>query len=85
MPGLRRGELRGLFCEDIDLQAGLIHIRRSWDLCEGEIAEKSAACKRDIPIPAKLTELLAVHFESHDGRTFAFPGYRTLGRRLRGV
>jgi integrase len=77
--GLRRGELRGLFCEDVDLDAGLIKVRRGWDLCEGEIAEKTAAGKRDIPIPAKLADLLVAHFASHDGRTFAFPGYGRWG------
>jgi integrase len=39
--GLRRGELMALRIEDVDLGAGLIHVRRGWDVVEGEIATKS--------------------------------------------
>lgn len=39
--GLRRGELMALRREDVDLAAGVIHVRRGWDAVEGEIATKS--------------------------------------------
>jgi integrase len=39
--GLRRGELMALRIEDVDLATGVIHVRRSWDAVEGEIAPKS--------------------------------------------
>jgi integrase len=64
--GLRRGELRALRDDDVDLRANLIHVRRSWDEKEGEIAPKSdkgtrarpfqwycaATCSRIAPAPA---------------------------------
>ena len=40
--GLRRGELRALRREDVDLATGVIHLRRGWDAVEGEVAPKSA-------------------------------------------
>jgi integrase len=40
--GLRRGELRGLRDEDVDLEANEIHVRRGWDDVDGEIDPKSA-------------------------------------------
>jgi integrase len=48
--GLRLGELRGLRWGDVDERAGVIHVRRSWDRSEGEVAPKSAAGIRDVPI-----------------------------------
>jgi integrase len=41
--GLRRGELRALRVEDIDLELGLIRVERGWDPYEGEIKLKSSA------------------------------------------
>ena len=35
--GLRRGELQALRVEDVDLAAGVIHVRRGWDHIEGEL------------------------------------------------
>ena len=34
--GLRRGELWALRWEDVDLDAGVIRVRRAWDVHEGE-------------------------------------------------
>jgi len=39
--GLRRGELLALRREDVDLAAGIIHVRRGWDQEVGEVAPKS--------------------------------------------
>ena len=44
--------------EDIDLQAGIIHVRRGWDYKEGEISHKSGKDRR-VPIPAALRVHLA--------------------------
>jgi integrase len=60
--GLRRGELRALRWEDIDLEAGVIHVRRGWDAVEGEIAPKSAKGRRTVPIAAVLRGHLADHW-----------------------
>ena len=35
--GLRRGELRGLRWNDVDLAKGIIHVRRAWDDYVGEV------------------------------------------------
>jgi integrase len=60
--GLRRGELRALRSDDIDLAASEIRVRRSWDDKAGEIAPKSeAGTNRIVPIPNVLRELLLAH------------------------
>src|SRR5207245_10027006 len=46
--------------EDIDLQAGVIYVRRGWDPYEGEIATKSGR-ERKVPIAAALRVHLAAH------------------------
>ena len=70
--GLRRGELRGLRWEDVNLAKGVIQVRRSWDDYAGEITPKSAKGTRTVP----LTALLRDHLVSlktttgRDGRDF---------------
>jgi integrase len=59
--GLRLGELQGLRSEDVDLQAGVIRVERSWDKREGAIEPKSRAGKRKVPIVAALRAHLAAH------------------------
>lgn len=58
--GLRRGELQSLRVEDIDLKAGVIHVRRGWDQYEGAITTKSGR-ERKVPIAASLRSHLAAH------------------------
>jgi integrase len=58
--GLRCGELRALRVEDIDLQGGVIHVRRGWDQYEGAITPKSGK-ERKVPIAAALRTHLAEH------------------------
>jgi integrase len=58
---LRRGELRALRDDDVDLRANLIHVRRSWYEKEGEIAPKSDKGTRDAPLPAVLRRYLLAH------------------------
>ncbi len=64
--GLRLGELRALRDESIDLAAGVIHVERGWDEIEGEIAVKSAAANRKVPIAGVLRDLLVEHRMSTD-------------------
>jgi len=59
--GLRRGELWALRWEDVDLEAGVIHVRRAWDDKEGEIEPKSEAGTRRVPIAAVLRRFLVEH------------------------
>lgn len=59
--GLRRGELAGLRWVDVDHTAGLIHIRNQRQRVGGRLIDappKSAAGRRDIPIPPGLVPLL---------------------------
>jgi integrase len=59
--GLRRGELRGLRWSDVDLEANVIAVVRSWDDVEGAIAPKSEKGRRRVPIPAVLRKFLLEH------------------------
>jgi integrase len=59
--GVRRGELRGLQVDDIDFDAGLVHVRRGWDDVEGEIDPKTFAGARDIPMVGELRRICRAH------------------------
>jgi integrase len=59
--GLRRGELRAMPWTHIDLAAGLIHVRRSWDDVEGDSEPKTKAAIRRVPITPPLLALLKAH------------------------
>jgi integrase len=59
--GLRRGELQALRWRDIDFQAGVIRVERSWDEKAGPIAPKSRAGRRRVPLTAPLRAQLAAH------------------------
>jgi len=58
--GLRRGELRALRWEDVDLAAGVLQVHRGWDQVEGEIETKGRN-RRRVPIPAVLRDYLVEH------------------------
>ena len=54
--GLRWGELSGLHWEDLDVERGMIRIRRSnWRGLE--VAPKTKSSKRPVPLPARFLEL----------------------------
>ncbi|HUO72391.1 MAG TPA: site-specific integrase [Solirubrobacteraceae bacterium] len=57
--GLRLGELWALRDEDVDLEAGVIRVERSWDRKAGVIEPKSRASRRVVPIVAALRSHLA--------------------------
>jgi integrase len=61
LAGLRRGELRGLRDDDVDLDARLIYVRRGWDDVEGEIDPKSKKGERSVPIAGELRRYLLAH------------------------
>ena len=66
--GLKRGELRALRAEDVDLAAGVIRIERGWDPYEGEIKLKSRAGRRKVPISEALRPFLVKQLAA-TGRT----------------
>jgi integrase len=51
-------ELQALEWSNIDLAAGVIHVRGSWDEAVGRIDPKSAAGDRKVPIAAVLRDRL---------------------------
>jgi integrase len=59
--GLRRGELQALRWADLDLDARVIELRRSWDRVEGPIEPKSRAGRRRIPLSETLRPYLLAH------------------------
>lgn len=59
--GLRRGELRALRVKHLDLDAGVIRVRRSWDDNEGEGPVKTKAGRRDVAIIEPLAAALREH------------------------
>lgn len=74
--GLRLGELQALQWDDVDLEAGLIHVRRSWDRQAGAVDPKSKAGVRSVPIIAALRPHLKRRGSTHTlvfGRTAKQP------------
>jgi integrase len=65
--GLRRGELMALRVEHVDLAGGVIHVRRSCDVDEGEIATKNRQ-ERRVPVAAVLRDHLDQHLLDLDWR-----------------
>ena len=62
LTGLRRSEALGLEWEDIDLDFGILHVRKRYVLVEGgqlhEEKTKTASSNRKIKMPEKLIEVL---------------------------
>jgi integrase len=59
--GLRRGELRALVWDDVELADGLIRIKRSMNSYGDGGEPKSRAGRRGVPIVAALRDLLVEH------------------------
>ena len=58
--GLRRGEACALHVEDVDLDAGMVHVRRAVKERDGSVdVPKSPASVRDLPMPDALCGVLA--------------------------
>lgn len=61
LTGLRQGEALGLRWQDVDTKAGLVRVCYQADRHGNLVEPKTAAARRDIPIPASLTRMLAAH------------------------
>lgn len=59
--GLRLGEIRALEWSDVDLDSGLIRVRRSWDQYEGPVEPKSKRGTRTVPVARALRGILLEH------------------------
>lgn len=73
--GLRRGELLGLKWEDIDLQNGVIHVRRQVARVDGEVKElplKTKNSYRNISISQDAVAMLT-QMEAHRSSDYVFP------------
>lgn len=67
--GMRISEMLGLIWDDIDLAAGVIHVRAQLSRAHRQeparrVAPKTIASIRDIPLVAQLAQLLAAHKQS---------------------
>ena len=56
----------------MDLAAGVIRVERGWDAAEGEIAPKSSAGRRKVPITGILRDYLLAHKLATDGEGLVF-------------
>jgi integrase len=65
--GLRRGELRAIRWEDVDVAGGVITVRRGWDDVVGEIALTPGKGFRTVPVIALLRDYL-VESREREGR-----------------
>jgi integrase len=70
--GLRRGELRALRWEDVDLKAGVIQVRQAMDSRGTVIAPKSAAGTRTVPMAQVLRGYLTAHRLQNGGSRYVF-------------
>ncbi|WP_217923645.1 tyrosine-type recombinase/integrase [Miltoncostaea oceani] len=60
--GLRRGELMALRWDDVDLEASVIRVERSWDPKErSDVGTKSRGGRRRVPMAASLRRHLLEH------------------------
>ena len=65
--GLRRGEVMGLRWQDVDLEHGVLMIRKNLTVNEGQLLldkPKTARSTRDIPMPSSLKAMLTAHREA---------------------
>jgi integrase len=74
LAGLRRGELRALRWDNVDIEANVIWVEHGWDEQKGEIEPKSHKGRRTVPIAEPLRLVLLEHKAStgRRGRDFVF-------------
>lgn len=85
--GLRRGELLGLRWRDVDLDAGVLHVRQQVNH-EGQVTTpKSKKARRDLPLTADLVTMLREHKLrlGQLGGTYVFPDEHGQHRKPRAL
>ncbi len=80
--GLRRGELAALRWQDVDSEAGVICVERSWDPKAGAVEPKSRSGRRRVPLAGPLRCHLAAHRLLRPAGDEALVFGRTSGRAL---
>lgn len=71
--GLRLGELRALRWKHVDLEKGLIRVKRSWDPRAGDIPPKSKAGVRAVPLISDLrSQLIGIRSPTASQDDFVF-------------
>ena len=72
--GLRRGELRGLQWTNVDFDAGVIRVERSWDPVKGPVDVKTGAGRRAVPMAFVVRRELMAHKQrtNRDGPDLVF-------------
>ncbi len=82
--GLRRGELQGLRCSDVDFERGVICVERGWDRVAGPIAPKSRTGRRRVPVSATFAATCApIFFARVAAATASASGPFPSGRSIR--
>lgn len=72
--GLRLGELLGLTWADVDLDAGLVHVRRQLDRTgAGRVPPKTPQAVREVGLMPALVKTLRAHREQSFARGHAKP------------
>lgn len=84
MTGLRRGEIYALMWDSVDLDAQLIHVRRSAVFQFGGVAQvreelKTSHSYRSVPIPDRLLRVLRQH-RTQSNSMFLFPDPKDPGQ-----
>lgn len=86
LAGLRRGEALGLCWGDVDLRAGVLHVRRALVRVDHRLmiqSAKSRAGERDVPIAPELLPLLRAQYRFAPDRRVIGCAPETLARRWR--
>ena len=71
LAGLRRGEVSGLMWDDIDLDAGVLHVRRNVDCMRRVTDPKTSTSVREVPLAPSLAERLKAHRDLVGAKGFA--------------
>jgi integrase len=84
--GLRLGELLGLKWKDVDVRAGVVHVRRQWTRLGEYAPPKTKKAEREVPLPHDVRQLLAQlrlssQFSDDDDPVFASRNGKPLGHR----
>lgn len=67
--GLRRGEACALLVDDVDMDAGIVHVRHGIDERDGSVSDtKTRAGIRDLPMPSDLLAVISRWMDVRESR-----------------